>query len=196
MNGRVCGALVLIVRLPGFYLEIVCYGLLGVEGGMVLAQSPRQTINITFVVLAIYLLYFTSWNKSRCSWLHLRDQKFNLLIVLTHHVVTQLFFKTQLGQRIMIKYRFTRQFNDSENDEQVGLVITQDSEEGKPATYTPRLIHHLGRDAVPLTYFVHLRSMRNTTDSESGSAKNYELENELKPKEQEINSSTAYTLMK
>ena len=35
------------------------------------------------------------------------------LIILTYHVVTQLFFKTQLGQRV--KNRFIRQFNDSES---------------------------------------------------------------------------------
>ena len=38
-----------------------------------------------------------------------------LPIILTYHVVTQLFFKTQLGQRV--KNRFIRQFNDSESDE-------------------------------------------------------------------------------
>ena len=88
---------------------------------------------------------------------------------------------------------FTRQLNDSENDEQVSFVTTQDSEEGEAATYSevdppPR------RDAVPLSYFVNLRSRRNTADSVSGSV-NYE-ENELRPIEKDINSSTPYSLMK
>ena len=113
------------------------------------------------------------------------------LIVLTYHAVTQLLFKIQLGQKF--KNRFNRQLNDSENEEQVNFVTVQDSEEGKPATYSevdppPR------RDAVPLSYLVNLRSRRNTTDSVSGSA-NCE-ENELKPIEQAINSSTPYSLMK
>ena len=51
------------------------------------------------------------------------------LIVLTYHVVTQLFFKTQFGKKF--KNRFDRQFNDSKNDEQGNLVTTKDSEEGK-----------------------------------------------------------------
>ena len=111
------------------------------------------------------------------------------LIVLTYHIITQLFFKTQFGQRF--KNRFTRQLDDSE--EQVSFVTTQDSEEGKAATYSkvdppPR------RDAVPLSYFVNLRSRRNTTDSVSGSAKCEE--NELRSIEQEVNSSTPYSLMK
>ena len=113
------------------------------------------------------------------------------LIVLTYHVVTQLFFKTRFGQRF--KTRFTRQLNDSKYDEQVSFVTTQDSEEGKPATYSevdppPR------RDAVPLSYFVNLRGRRNTAASVSGSAKCEE--NELRPIEQEMNSSTPYSLMK
>ena len=38
--------------------------------------------------------------ESRGGWLLLRDNKFNLfLIVLTYHIITQLFFKTQCGQR-------------------------------------------------------------------------------------------------
>ena len=66
--------------------------------------------------------------------------------------------------------------------------------EGKPATYSevdppPR------KDAMPLSHFANLRSRRNTTDSVSESANNYE-ENELKPIEQEFNSSTPYILMK
>ena len=66
----------------------------------------------------------------------------------------------------------------------------QDSEEGKAATYSeidppPR------RDAVPLSRFVNLRSRRNTADSVSGSANEYE-ENELI---EQLNSSAAYTLM-
>ena len=114
------------------------------------------------------------------------------LIVLTYHVVTQLFFKTQLGKKF--KNRFNRQLNDLENEEQVNFATTQDSEEGKPATYSevdppPR------RDAVPLSYFVNFRSRRNTTDSESESAAKYE-ESELKQVQQEINSSTPYSLMK
>ena len=55
------------------------------------------------------------------------------LIVLTYHMVTQLFLKTQLGQRV--KTRFIRQLKDSENDKQDDLVTTQDSEEGKAASY-------------------------------------------------------------
>ena len=115
-----------------------------------------------------------------------------LLIVLTYHVVTQLFFKTKLGKKF--KKKFNHQLNDSENEEQVSFVTTQDSEEGKPATYSevdppPR------RDAVPLSYFVNLRSRRSTIDSVPGSAANYE-ENELRPIEQAINSSTPYSLMK
>ena len=115
------------------------------------------------------------------------------LTVLTYHIVTQLFFKTQFGQRF--KNRFTQQLDDSE--EQVSFITTQDSEEGKAATYSevdppPR------RDAVPLSYFVNLRSRRNIyfTDSVSGSAKCEE--NELRPIEQEMNSSisTSYSLMK
>ena len=113
------------------------------------------------------------------------------LVVLTYHVVTQLFFKIQLGKKLKIK--FNRQFNDPENEEQISFVTTQDSEEGKPATYSevdppPR------RDAVPLSHLVNLRSRRNTTDSVSGSA-NCE-ENELRPIEQEIKSLTPYSLMK
>ena len=88
-------------------------------------------------------------------------------------MVTQLFFKTQLGRTL--KIRFTQQFNDPENDEQVDLVTTQDSVEGKPATYSevdppPR------KDAIPLSHFANLRSRRNTTDGVSESE-----ENELKP---------------
>ena len=74
------------------------------------------------------------------------------------------------------------------------IVTTQDSVEGKPATYSevdppPR------KDAIPLSHFANLRSRRNTTDSVPESANNYE-ENELKPIEQELNSSTPYILMK
>ena len=113
------------------------------------------------------------------------------LVILTYHVVTQLFFKTQLGKKLKVKV--SQQFNDLENEEQVSFVTTQDSEEGKPATYSevdppPR------RDAVPLSHLVNLRSRRNTTDSVSGSA-NCE-ENELRPIEQEIKSLTPYSLMK
>ena len=111
------------------------------------------------------------------------------LIVLTYHVVTQLFLKTQLGKKV--KNRLNRQFNDAENEDQVSLV-THDNEEGKPATYSevdppPR------RDAVPLSYFVNLR---NTTDSVLGS-RGCE-ENELRLREQAINGPTAtpYSLMK
>ena len=109
-------------------------------------------------------------------------------IILTYQVVTKLFFKTQLGQRI--KKRIIRQLKDSENDEQDDLVTMQDNEEGKAATYSeidppPR------RDAVPLSCFVNLRSRRNTSDSVSRSTNEYE-ENELI---EQVNSSAAYTLM-
>ena len=111
------------------------------------------------------------------------------LIVLTYHVVTQLFLKTQLGKKV--KNRLNRQFSDGENEDQVSLV-THDREEGKPATYSevdppPR------RDAVPLSYFVNLR---NTTDSVLGSGGCEE--NELRLREQSINGSiaTPYSLMK
>ena len=88
------------------------------------------------------------------------------LIILTYQVVTQLFFKTQLGQRS--QNRFIPQLKDSENDEQDDLVTMQDSEERKAAIYSeidppPR------RDAVPLSCFANLRSRRNTTNSVSGS---------------------------
>ena len=111
------------------------------------------------------------------------------LIVLTYHVVTQLFLKTQLGKKV--KNRLNRQFNDAENEDQISLV-THDNEESKPATYSevdppPR------RDAVPLSYFVNLR---NTTDSVLGSGGCEE--NELRLREQAINGPTAtpYSLMK
>ena len=121
------------------------------------------------------------------------------LIVLTYHIVTQLFFKMQFWRKL--KNRFTRKLDDLENEEHnmhVSLVnTTQDSKEGKPAAATysevdppPR------REAVPpsWSYFVNLRSRRNTNDSTSGSA-NYE-ENELKPIERKmIDSSTPYSLM-
>ena len=115
------------------------------------------------------------------------------LIIPTYHVVTQLIFKTQLGKNF--KKRFNHKLNDSENEEQVSFITTQDSEEGKPATYS-EVDPPPKRDAVPLSYFVNLRSRRNTTDlSVLESVVNYE-ENELKPVEQEINSSTPYNLMK
>ena len=93
-----------------------------------------------------------------------------------------------------VKNKFNRQLNHPENEEQINFATIQDSEEGKPATYSevdppPR------RDAVPLSYFVNIRSRRNTTDSVSKSAANYG-ENELRFVEQEINSSTPYSLMK
>ena len=55
---------------------------------------------------------------------------YNIIALINPHIITQLFFKTQFGQRF--KNRFTRQLNDSE--EQVSFVTTQDSEEGKAAT--------------------------------------------------------------
>ena len=93
------------------------------------------------------------------------------LIVLTYHIVTQLFFKTQLGQRV--KNRFIWQFNDSESDEQDDLVTMQDSEEGKAAVTYSEVDPPPRRDAVPLSRFVNFRSRINTTDSVSGSANEY-----------------------
>ena len=113
------------------------------------------------------------------------SETISLILFPIVYVVTQLFFKTQLGQRI--KKRIIRQLKDSESDEQDDLVIR---EEGKAATYSeidppPRI------DAVPLSCFVNLRSRRNTTDSVSGSTNEYK-ENELI---EQVNSSAAYTLM-
>ena len=117
------------------------------------------------------------------------------LVVLTYHVITQLFFKTQLGK--MVKDKFNRQIYiaEPEDEAQVSFVTIQDSKEGKPATYS-NVDPPPGRDAVPLSYFVNLRSRRNTSDSVSESAKCEE--NELRPIEQEMNSSmsTSYSLMK
>ena len=159
---------------PVEFLEIVCFANIA---GLCLAKLytskvGKSQVMVGYISGIISLILF--------------------LIVLAYHVVTQLFFKTQLGK--MLKVKFNRQFNDPENEEQVSFVTTQDSEESKPATYSevdppPR------RDAVPLSYFVNLRSRTNTTDSVSGSVNNC-VENELNPIEQESNSSTPYSLMK
>ena len=155
---------------PVEVLEIICYA------------------NIAGLCLATFYTSRVGKNQEVVGYISGTISLILFLIVLTYHIVTQLFFKTQLGQRV--KNRFIRQFNDSESDEQDDLVTTQDSEEGKAATYSeidppPR------RDAVPLSHFVNLRSRRNTTDSVSGSTNEYE-ENELI---EQVNSSAAYTLM-
>ena len=92
----------------------------------------------------------------------------------------------------VVKYYYIA---EPEDEAQVSFVTIQDSKEGKPATYS-NVDPPPGRDAVPLSYFVNLRSRRNTSDSVSESAKCEE--NELRPIEQEMNSSisTSYTLMK
>ena len=150
--------------------------------------------NIVGLCLATFYISKTGKSQDAVGYISGTISLILFLIVLTYHVVTQLFFTTQLGKKV--KNKLNRRLNDSENEEQVSFVTTQDSEEGKPATYSevdppPR------RDAVPLSYFVNLRSRRSTTDSMSGSAcaANYE-ENELRPVQQEINSSTPYSLMK
>jgi hypothetical protein len=114
------------------------------------------------------------------------------LIVLTYHVVTQLFFKTQFGKRVKDKFR--HQIIDPDDEEQVSFISTQGSEEGKSATYSEVDPPPRG-DTVPLSHFVSLRSRTNTSDSVSGSANKYE-ETELRSIEQEINSSAPYALMK
>jgi hypothetical protein len=155
-------------------LEIICYG------------------NIAGLCLATFYASRVGKSQYVVGYISGTINLILFLIVLTYHVVTQLFFRTQLGQRF--KNRFIRQLKDSENNEQVGLVTTQDSEEGKPATYSEVDPPPRG-DAVPLSHFVSLRSRRNTSDSVSGSANKYE-ENELRSIEQEINSSAPYALMK
>ena len=155
---------------PVEVLEIICYA------------------NIAGLCLATFYTSRVGKNQEVVGYISGTISLILFLIVLTYHVVTQLFFKTQLGQRV--KNRFIRQFNDSESDEQDDLVTTQDSEEGKAATYSeieppPR------RDVVPLSHFVNLRSRRSTTDSVSGSTNEYE-ENELI---EQVNSFAAYTLM-
>ena len=82
-----------------------------------------------------------------------------------------------------------------ENEEQVCFVTTQESEEGKPATYSEVDPPPRGDAAVPLSYLVNFRSRKSTIDSVSGNAANYE-ENELRPLEHASNSSTPYSLMK
>ena len=158
---------------PVEILEIACYA------------------NIAGLCLATLYTSKVGKNQDVISYISGTISLILFLIVLTYHVVTQLFFKTQLGQKF--KNRFNRQLNNSENDEQISLVTMQDNEEHKLATYSevdppPR------RDAVPLSYFVNLRSGKNTTDGVSGSVNDEE--NELRPIVQEINSSAPYSLMK
>ena len=113
------------------------------------------------------------------------------LAIVSYHVFTQLFFKTQLGRKL--KNRFTRKL-DSENDDQVSFVTMQDREESKLATYS-QVDPPPKSDREPPSHIVSLKRRRNTTDSVCGNA-NYE-ENELKPVENKVfDSSTPYNLMK
>ena len=115
------------------------------------------------------------------------------LIVLSYHVITQLFFATWLGKNL--KNKLAQQFSDTETEEQANLVVQDKNDE--PVTYSEVDPPTRGGEELPQSHSNIPRSKRNrsTTNNILESA-DYE-ENELKPIEQKMaDSSTPYTLMK
>ena len=116
------------------------------------------------------------------------------LIVLSYHVITQLFFATRLGKNL--KNKLAQQFGDTETEEQVNLVV-QDKKNDDPVTYSEVDPPTRGEEEMPQSHSNIPRSRRNrpTTNNILESA-DYE-ENDLRPIEQKMaDSSIPYTLMK
>ena len=114
-----------------------------------------------------------------------------LLIVLSYHVITQLFFGTLLGKKL--KNKIAGRFAGTKTEEQVSLVV-QEKKKDEPVTYSEVDPPTRGGEEPPPSHSDNLRSRRNTTKNVSESA-DYE-ENELRPSEQKVvDSSTPYILM-
>ena len=137
-----------------------------------------------------YILCLKGWKESRCDRLHFGNYITCLIpVVLSYHVITQLFFVTWLGKKLKIK--LVQKFGDVKTEEQVSLVV-QNNNKDVPVTYSE--VESPTREEESQSLSDNFRR-KNTTKSISGSA-DYK-ENELKPIEQKVtDSSTPYILMK
>ena len=111
------------------------------------------------------------------------------LIVLSYHIITQLFFGMWLGKKL--KFKIAQRFGGTKTEEQVNLVVQEETND-EPVTYSevdpPRR-----EEAETLSHSDNLRSRKSATLSGIVGHK----ENELMPIEHEVtDSSTPYSLMK
>ena len=117
------------------------------------------------------------------------------LIVLSYHVITQLFFATRLGKKLKNKIAQRLNLGSVKTEEQINLVV-QDNDEDEPVTYS-EVDPPIGREELPQSHSDVPRSRRNKSITNNVSESADSKENELKPMEQEvINNSTPYILMK
>ena len=114
------------------------------------------------------------------------------LIVLSYHVITQLFFAIRLGKTL--KNKLAQRFSDAKTEEQINLVV-QDKKNDEPVTFSVVDPPTRGEEE-PQPHPADIpRNRRNTTKNVSESTGHEE--NELKPFEQKVaDSSTPYILMK
>ena len=156
---------------PVLTLEVICYA------------------NIVCFCFATFYVSKIGKNQYVITYISGTTSLVLFLIVLSCHVITQLFFVTWLGKKM--KNKLVQRFGDVGFEEQVNLVV-QDNDKDEPVTYSEVDPPTKGKEE-PRSNSDNPRSRRNTTVTESA---DYE-ENELKPIEQKVTeSSTPYILMK
>ena len=82
------------------------------------------------------------------------------LIVLSYHIITQLFFATWLGKKL--KNKLAQRFGNNGTEEQVNL-IAQDNEKDEPVTYSEVDPPTRGREDPPQSHSGNPRIRKNTT---------------------------------
>ena len=156
---------------PAVALEVICY------------------TNIVCFCFATF--YVSKAEKSQDMIAHISGtiSLVLFLIVLSYHVITQLFFGTWLGKTL--KNKMAQRFGGTKREEQVSLVI-HDKKNDEPITYSEVDSPTREEEAEPLPHSDDLRSKKSTL---SGIVDHEE--NELIPIEHEVtDNSTPYFLMK
>ena len=158
---------------PVLALEVICYA--------------------NIVCFCIATLYVSKVGKSQDIIAYISGTtSFALfLIILSYHIITQLFFITSLGKKLKNKL-ISRQFGGTKREEQVNLVV-QDKKNDEPVTYSEVDPPRREEEAEPLSHSDNFRSRKSAAPL---GIVGHE-ENELMPIEYEVtDSSTPYSLIK
>ena len=149
-------------------------------------RHPVQAIEVicyaNIVCFCFVTLYVSTVGKSQDTTAYISGTTSLVLflIVLSYHIITQLFFRTWLGKTL--KNKIVRQFGGTKTEEQVNLVV-QDKNNDEPVTYSEVDPPTRGEEAETLLHSDNNhRSRKSSTLSGIVSRE----ENELIPIEHEV----------
>ena len=127
-------------------------------------RHPVQAIEVicyaNIVCFCFATLYVSKVGKSQDTTAYISGTTSLVLflIVLSYHVITQLFFRTWLGKKL--KNKIARRFGGIKTEEQVNLVV-QDKKTDEPVTYSEVDLPRREEEAEPLSHSDNLGSRKS-----------------------------------